>query len=254
MTKEIIKRGWDISAEGFDQIVSEDYKPQNRKLWLELLLSAAPQKENMHILDAGTGPGFFAVILSMAGHQVTGIDISEPMLKEAKKNADYFHVAPNFFKMDSQMPDFPESSFDFIISRNVVWTMDEPEKAYRNWFRLLSPGGKVVVIDGDHLRDLRDPEFRRSQDRLLEKYIEVFGSRPQVSYTDFETARGWRKDLPLVSCPRPQWDREVLSSLGYQNIRVRDISDIAYRTPQLKLLYQDSPLFMIQGERPGIQI
>ena len=188
----------------------------------------------------------------MAGHQVTGIDISEPMLREAQKNADRFHVSPAFLKMDSQAPDFPDGSFDLIVSRNVVWTMDEPDLAYRSWYRLLSPGGSVMVIDGDHLRDLRDPVFAERQKQVLASYIDTFGHRPQVSYEDFETARGWRKDLPLVSFPRPEWDRRMMSSLGYQNIRIRDVSEIAYRSPELQLLYRDSPLFMIRGEKPGV--
>ena len=41
----------------------------------------------MNILDVGTGPGFFAIILTLAGHNVVGIDITEEMIQRAKVNA-----------------------------------------------------------------------------------------------------------------------------------------------------------------------
>ena len=45
----------------------------------------APQE--ITVLDAGTGPGFFAVILAEASYKVTAIDAAPAMLAEAKRNA-----------------------------------------------------------------------------------------------------------------------------------------------------------------------
>ena len=88
-------------------------------------------KPGMKILDIGTGPGVFAVILNLAGHDTTGIDISPNMLQEAGKNAEKYGASPRFLLMDCEEPEFDDCTFDMIVSRNVVWIMQKPEKAYR---------------------------------------------------------------------------------------------------------------------------
>lgn len=100
---------------------------------------------------------FFSIILSEAGFDVTGIDISAEMIKEAIKYAEACEMTPCFFVMDIQDSDLPSESFDHIVSRNVIWSLNEPEEAYKNCFRLLRQGGKLLVFDGDHLKDLREP-------------------------------------------------------------------------------------------------
>ena len=157
--KEKITRGWQVSAEGYSALVQEDFQEETRRAWLELILNRAPQGKKLRILDAGTGPGFFAVILAAAGHETTGIDISSNMLMEAERNAARFGAAPRFLLMDSQSPDFPAASFDLILSRNVVWSLRKPRQAYAAWRQLLAPGGRLLVFDADYLRDLREPEF-----------------------------------------------------------------------------------------------
>ena len=44
---------------------------------------------------------------------------------------------------------FENNVFDAVINRHVFWTMSDPEKAAAEWARVLKPGGKLVIIDGD---------------------------------------------------------------------------------------------------------
>ncbi len=79
---------------------SKSYSEQNRAQienekryeWEKMILKYAPQKECLHILDIGTGPGFFAIILAQKGHHVTAVDLTRDMLNQAKENADYYNV------------------------------------------------------------------------------------------------------------------------------------------------------------------
>ena len=99
----------------------------------------APQE--ITVLDAGTGPGFFAVILAEAGYKVTAIDAAPAMLAEAKRNAGPWQEAIDFRLMDAQKPTFTAESFDVVLSRNLTWVLEDPEQTYGNWRHVLKPGG-----------------------------------------------------------------------------------------------------------------
>ena len=78
----------------------------------------------------GTGPGFFAIILAEAGIQVTAVDYTEEMLKEAKANAGELSENIHFQQMDAQNLEFPDETFDAVITRNVTWNLEHPVRAY----------------------------------------------------------------------------------------------------------------------------
>lgn len=57
--------------------------------------------------------------------------------------------------MDAQEPDFPEGSFDVVLSRNLTWTLPDPEKAYSQWLRVLRRGGLLLNFDADYAANVR---------------------------------------------------------------------------------------------------
>lgn len=251
--QERVTHGWDISAEGFSKhVVAEEFDDPGRSVWTELILSMAPKEGPLDILDAGTGPGLFAIILAMAGHRTTGIDISSKMLAQAKENAARMGVAPTFRMMNSQNPDFLDNSFDLIVSRNVMWTIVEPEEAYENWFRCLKPGGRVIVFDQGHRAGEQGARTILSYDEKNLEYLEKFGELPPMSYTreTYEEARGFKRDLKLTYADRPCWDMEMMKTLGYTNIRCEDVvSQVSYNAKKA-LLHKDSEFFRLCGDKP----
>jgi ubiquinone/menaquinone biosynthesis C-methylase UbiE len=70
------------------------------------------------------------------------------MLEQARANAVRGQRDIAFYLGDAVDPAFAAESFDAITSRHFIWTLREPERAFRNWHRLLRPGGRVVAIDG----------------------------------------------------------------------------------------------------------
>ncbi len=100
------------------------------------------------VLDIATGTGFVALIAAGLGHRVTGIDLAGPMLNEARTAARRRALSVAFAAGDAVQPEFPAASFDAIVNRHFIWTLREPVRAFRNWLRLLRPGGRVVSIDG----------------------------------------------------------------------------------------------------------
>lgn len=252
--KKRIIHGWNISAAGFSDLIMDDLVPERKNPWLDTILDNAPQKDDLKILDVGCGPGFFSIILSEAGFDVTGIDLSANMIKEAEKNAEAMETDPSFKVMDTQDPDFPDATFDLIVSRNVVWSLSEPEKAYKNWFRLLTPGGKLLVFDGDHLKDLRDPtgKERYAHESFAEEYRELYGKEPKCSFSkeNYEEARGWRTELPLAKEKRPEWDLDACKKAGFKDVALYWVTDKVFADEREVYLHRNNPYFLVSAQKP----
>jgi len=70
------------------------------------------------------------------------------MLAEARRKAAERTVSVRFEEADAEHLPFPAGSFDLAISRHVLWTLPHPEAAIDEWIRVLRPGGRLVVVDG----------------------------------------------------------------------------------------------------------
>lgn len=101
----------------------------------------------LDVLDVGTGPGNFAYLAASLGHRVTGIDLADGMLAEARAKADSTSNPPKFLRADAVNPPFPPTSFDAITARYFLWTLREPATALANWFQLLRTGGRLLIVD-----------------------------------------------------------------------------------------------------------
>ena len=74
LTQEQINETWSTRSDNYNKYVTEELRSERPKAWLELIGENVPKGRPLWVLDAGCGPGFFSVILSLAGHEVTGID------------------------------------------------------------------------------------------------------------------------------------------------------------------------------------
>ena len=148
--QERIDRYWSKRAGEFSDARMADLKSESRGRWLEIIAEHLPKKEAIRALDLGTGAGFYAFLLRDLGCEVVGIDYSEAMIREARTNAEALGYNIDFRQMDAQDLKIPGKSIDFIISRNVTWTLPDPEKAYSEMFRVLAPGGILLNFDANY--------------------------------------------------------------------------------------------------------
>ncbi len=70
------------------------------------------------------------------------------MLAEARRKAADRGASIRFEEADAEQLPFMAGSFDLAISRHVLWTLQHPEAAIAEWIRVLRPGGRLVVVDG----------------------------------------------------------------------------------------------------------
>ena len=100
-------------------------------------------EKRLRILDVGTGTGFLSLSLAEIGHEVVGIDLAEGMISSARKIADDRGLDLDLMVGDAESLDFDDDSFDVVVSRWVLWTLPDPEKAISEWMRVLKPGGRA---------------------------------------------------------------------------------------------------------------
>ncbi|MGI5984783.1 MAG: class I SAM-dependent methyltransferase [Oscillospiraceae bacterium] len=249
---ELIKKTeefWNDSAKGYSENVQSELRHKERKVWTELILENSPEKECLNVLDIGTGPGFFAIILAQEGHKVTGIDCTEAMLEEARSNAKQEAVSPEFVQMDMHKLDFPDESFDLLVSRNVSWTLLEPMKAYEEWKRVLKPGGRLLIFDANWYMHNFDENIREKFCSGIRQYRKKYGNLPP-RFALYRKDEYW-KSLPMIGIQRPLWDRAAMWKLGFKDI-VSD-EDLG---PRIELddidtmLYGSAAKFMVRGTKP----
>ena len=126
--------------------------------------------------------------------------------------------------MDAQNLSFPDGSFDCIVSRNVLWNLEHPERAYAEMLRVLRPRGIGIISDGNfylHLYDRDYSELRENYKRESSERDEGSHSHFNKDNVDFGIIEELAKDMPLSRERRPQWDVDTLCRLGCDDISVR---------------------------------
>jgi len=109
-----------------------------------LLGKMARPERGEKILDVGCGTGVFTADLLAAGSQVTGIELSLPMLKRAGKKASVYPF--DMVLGDMRRLPFATGCFDKTVSVTAIEFLDEDAgDAVAEMFRVTRPGGLIVV-------------------------------------------------------------------------------------------------------------
>jgi len=111
----------------------------------KLALSLFKPKSGMKILDVGCGTGNFSIKLAEMGCEVIGIDVSEEMLDQARKKAKEKGLNIEFKIMDVYNLDFPDKTFDGVLSMAAFEFIKEPQKAYNEMYRIIKHNSHMLI-------------------------------------------------------------------------------------------------------------
>ena len=215
MIEERVKQYWTLRAHDFGTVRRNELENQMRDRWLAEIRRHLPEKKPLDILDVGTGTGFFAVLLAQEGHRVQGIDLTPAMLQEAEQLAQERRLDILFRQMDAQSLAYADDSFDVVISRNLTWTLPDPEKAYKEWFRVLRPGGVLLNFDANYAEHIRSESTQNESVAADSPYGHV-GVTEKMAKENADITLS----MDIIREVRPAWDQEVLEKIGFQSCQV----------------------------------
>src|SRR5437870_5673011 len=109
---------------------------------------AEADKIGGRVLDVGVGTG-----LSLSEYsrntKLCGVDISEPMLRRARKRVREFGLTnvETLAVMDAKNLAFPDSFFDAVVAQYVITAVPDPERTLDDFIRVLKPGGELILVN-----------------------------------------------------------------------------------------------------------
>jgi ArsR family transcriptional regulator len=113
------------------------------------IVDVAGEQPYRSLLDLGTGTGRMLQLLADERvERAVGIDNSHSMLAVARANLERAEVRRVDLRQgDVYSPPFERSAFDLIVIHQVLHFLDDPARAVREAARLLSPGGRLLIVD-----------------------------------------------------------------------------------------------------------
>lgn len=172
----------------------------------EVMMETAAIKPTDKVLDAGCGVGGSSIYLAtVLGCNVTGITLSERQVQQANENAKMKSLASivDFKVMDYANTDFPDESFDVVWGCESICYADDKEKFIMEAFRLLKPGGRLVIADGFV------SEFKNNEDPIIRQWLDGW----QVNYLE-----------------SPERFEGYMANTGFSHITYRNISKKAFNS------------------------
>lgn len=168
--RDEIKAYWSQRAATFDtQPGHEIFSEEERAAWHQLFRKHLGEGAGRPALDLACGTAVVAHLLDDLGFKVTGMDWAEPMLERARAKAKQRNRSIRFLMGDAENTMEGDNAYDVITNRHLVWTLVDPLSCFREWHRVLKPGGKLLIVDGDFVNKTLVSRIAGQLNRLLAK-------------------------------------------------------------------------------------
>ena len=107
---------------------------------------------NALFMDAGCGMGDHSLRIAERGYRCVGVDLSETVLKTARKSAALRGLASRTSFVCQALEDltFGDNTFDAVHCRGVLMHVPQWEKALASLCRVLKPGGRIAIMEANH--------------------------------------------------------------------------------------------------------
>ena len=190
------------------------------RIWKDAMMDWLAPRPGQQLLDVAGGTGDISFrFLKRAGHgHATVLDLTEPMLIEGRKRAETERLGEslNWVVGDAMALPFPDNSFDVYTISFGIRNVTRPADALAEAFRVLRPGGRLMVLE---FSQLRNPAMQAAYDAYSFNVIPrmgqlIAGDRDSYQY--------------LVESIRKFPDQEtflgMIRDAGFENAKYRNLT------------------------------
>lgn len=166
------------------------YRPDYPREIIAYLAANCGLTKDLRIADVGCGTGISCRMFLENGNRVIGVEPNEAMREAAVKLLAEF---PWFMAVDgtSSATTLDDNSIDMVVAAQAFHWFD-PEKTRREFYRILKPGGHIVLIWNE--RQLDTTAFLIEYEVFLLKYANDYGNVRHENIADDELRGFFQKD------------------------------------------------------------
>jgi len=202
-------------------------------------VALASLKKGDIVLDLGSGAGFDAFLTAQrVGKEgrVIGVDMTPEMVKKARANAKKGNFTNVEFRL-GEIEKLPveDNSVDVVISNCVINLSPEKQRVFQEAFRVLKPGGRLMVSDLVLIKELP-----KSIKESVEAYVGCLaGAIKKNEYLKFMTMAGFQ-DVKVISqsnYPVDAMTNDITAQMvkNNQQISPKDIKDTGNAVASIKV-------------------
>ncbi|MFG6326134.1 MAG: methyltransferase domain-containing protein [Lachnospiraceae bacterium] len=202
---------------------------KNKKGWFTWIYERLNLRDGMNILEVGCGDGALWKGLNIPEKiSLTLTDISEGMIRDVRKVFGEDRKYLRLLSCDCQAVPFEDNTFDLVVANHVLFYCGDVEKACREIYRVLKPGGRVIAATygKHHMEEINrlvlgfDERIVLSSQCLYERFGKENGGSilekmfKEVCWEEYEDSLCVNEPEPLISY--------ILSCHGNQNEYIID--------------------------------
>ena len=217
MTKaDLTKDPKQVSAM-FDS-VAESYDRTNdllsfgqARFWRSRVKKAINPRPGERILDLAAGTGTSSMALRSPGVSVVAADFSRGMIEAGKKR----YPELEFEFADAMSLPFQDQSFDVVTISFGLRNVQDYKVALKEMFRVLKPGGRLVICEFSHVSGLLGVFYRLYLTRVLPTFSALASKTPEAYSYLSESINAWPKQEAL---------REDIESAGFTQAAFKNLT------------------------------
>jgi len=153
--------------------------------------------DDAKILDVGTGKGHMAIAIARSGRSCTSVDESPDEIYYARLNAIYFQLDEKieFVQGDAKKLDFPDKSFDAVMSVNMIHHLPQPELVLSEMIRVCRDHGRIILAD---INDAGQEILQRVHHEEGKNHLRL--GWPMADVLGWFNRNGWHATLTELAC------------------------------------------------------
>ena len=190
------------------------------RVWKDAMMDWLAPIRGQALLDVagGTGDISFRFLQRASGANATVLDLTEPMLVEGRKRAETVGISGQLEWVvgDAMALPFEDDSFDVYTISFGIRNVTDPQKALSEAYRVLKPGGRIMVLEFSHIpNNLLQWFYDKYSFNVIPRLGQIIASdRSSYQYL-VESIRKF---------PKQETFMKLINAAGFENTKFRNLT------------------------------